>query len=695
MKKHFVYLLFLALAVATLASCSKFNKPEEKSDKVYDPFDNEEAVAGYYGYAQMSVPAATTTVYVEYKNDKGHTTVIPVSVEPKVTTPVGGKDVEPFGTVNLLLSSPEATRVNVYYLTAALGQQLSTKAEANQTEIYTLTDFPVDQIESGEFGKTRYVRVKWAFAYQNTEESGLQGTPTYPKDVVFYDKEHNHTLRYKFAYSGSANGAAYFLDEAYEIENYVVKGEKLSCPCGECENSPYVMPWGCMCGCGGEENGEIKLYPNPNFTPNGDLTGQYVSNSIVINPSVQSTVATGNGGSVTVDEYGTIIVDYAPYNVADVTLPEPARYVSSSQDQTFYHSSGVVMFEDSWPTCTKGGVYDTDFDDVVIDYDFEAKVMPDSMLATDDTREQVKVVLHLRAVGSGTPNRPSRVGVMLENFDQQYVESVEEHFTLDSYNNPHGTLPAFTETTIQRNSAVYTSDSKNPVVEMAHIFTLNQERAGSGDDAVYTYRNGDFSNTTVFNLTYGYKQQDKSQYDPELETMELPSPGFKNIIKQKFYNCIPGYMNVAGGLITYTVIFNMKSRAGLGSEEREMAKQNMIDAVINTTAQNFYIINGDFTPIGLKGYSPVLIHNESVSKFNSKLSEAISAGDILSSDNPYAGTNGMVWGIKCPTLTRHVWNKLHFSDAYPLYEGWITSMGATNAGWYFTDVDERYLVCEW
>ena len=117
MKKHFVYLLFLTSAVATLASCSKFNKPEEKSDKVYDPFDNDEAVAGYYGYAQMSVPAATTTVYVEYKNDKGHTTVIPVSVEPKVATPVGGKDVEPFGTVNLLLSSPEATRVNVYYLT--------------------------------------------------------------------------------------------------------------------------------------------------------------------------------------------------------------------------------------------------------------------------------------------------------------------------------------------------------------------------------------------------------------------------------------------------------------------------------------------------------------------------------------------------------------------------------------------------
>ena len=91
----------------------------------------------------------------------------------------------------------------------------------------------------------------------------------------------------------------------------------------------------------------------------------------------------------------------------------------------------------------------------------------------------------------------------------------------------------------------------------------------------------------------------------------------------------------------------------------------------------------------------MLIHKESVSPFNSKLSEAVSSGNLVSSNNPYAGTNGMVWGFKCPTLTRHVWNKLHFSDAYPLYEGWITSMGANNAGWYFTDVDERYLVCEW
>ena len=523
-------MFFLAsVSVAALLAVSCVNDVDPKND-------SEEAVNGFFGFAEMSVPAATKTVYVEYTTDKGEVSVVPVDVEPKVATPVAGKNVEPFGKVSLLLTAPQATKVNVYYVVEPV-----TKAETEQTQIYTLTDFPVEQV---------------------------------------------------------------------------------------------------------------------------------------------------------VDKYGTIIVDYAPYSSASVNLPEPSRYVSSDEGQTFYHSSGVVMFEDSWPTMTQGGVYDTDFDDVVIDYDFEAKVMPDSKLETDRTREQVKVVLHLRAVGSGNPNRPSRVGVRMEGFDQQYVASIEEHFTLDSYNNPHGELPAFTQTTIQRNSAVYTDDPMNPVVEMAHIFTLNEERAGVGADAEYTYSNGSFSNHTVFNLTYGFKPQDKSQYDPELETMTLPYP-FKNIVKQKYYNCIPGYINVAGGLVTYTVIFNMKPRAAMSAEESEKARRNMIEAVINTTAQNFYIINKDFTPIGLKGYSPVLIHKESVTPFNNKLQTAMSDGNIASADNPYAGTNGMVWGVKCPTLTKHVWNKLYFSQAYPGYEAWVTSMGATNADWYYNGVDDRFMVCEW
>ncbi len=62
---------------------------------------------------------------------------------------------------------------------------------------------------------------------------------------------------------------------------------------------------------------------------------------------------------------------------------------------------------------------------------------------------------------------------------------------------------------------------------------------------------------------------------------------------------------------------------------------------------------------------------------------------------PYSGTNGAVWGFKCPTLTRHIWNKLYFSQAYPHYEEWITSGGTQYPDWYVRDIDERFVVCWW
>jgi len=653
------------LATSCLLACQREELPQqEESEPVsvvkegFNPFDANAKPSGYYSYASISVPAGTSEVYVTYESLSGKKTE-KVSVTPEVVPPSDGKDVEPFGKVKLLLSAPQRTKVSVSYRTA--GDQ----------QVYALTDFPVDQVTFGAFGVTRYVQVQWSFAFQCDENTNWQSAPTYPKDVVFYDKEHDHTLRYCFAYSGSGNGYGYFLEEAYVIEDYVVKGEKYNY-CASCHSCPYCMPWGCSCGCGSEHAA---------FQPSGDLTS-------------------GVDEAVTVDSHGSIIVSYAPYNTVQVQLPEPASYQTADEGLAFYHSSGTVMFEDSWPTVHQGGVYDTDFDDVVVDYDFEARLIPDSMPAEQrryyikekGLKEQVKVVLHLRAVGSGNPYR---VGVKMEGFDQQYVEKVEQHFSLDSYNNPHGELPAVTVETLQKNSGVYLDDPLNPVVEMAHLHVMNQERAGKGAAAEYTYKNGSFVNKTVFNLTYGYKERDDSQYSQELTTMQLPVP-FNNILKQKYYNCIPGYINVSGGLFTYTVIFKMKDRSQMDAISSEKAKELMVQAVMNTLSQNFYIIaDGSFTPVGLKGYSPVLVHSQSKSSFNRKLQQGLESGSILDQNNPYAGSNGMVWGFKCPTLTKHVWNKLYFSSAYPLYEGWVTSMGAQNANWYRTDVDTRFLVCDW
>ena len=689
MKKLFVLTGVVLSAALVLASCGKEKISDVNSEKGVNPFDQELKADYYYGTAHLSVPAGTTTVYVEYTGKDGSTKTEAVTVEPEIAKPANGKDVEPFGSVDLVFKSPNATNVSVYYIIPEIPgiEPAATKAgEDEVTQIYSLSNFPVEKIAFGEFGKTRYVQMPWDFAWLNDETTGNVNKPTYPADVVFYDEEHDHTLRYKFAYAGSVVGCeAYFLEDAYTIEDHVVTGFKYHCTsCGD--GCPYCMPWGCSCGCG---------YVNSAFKGSGDTTSEASSSDLV--------PGAGQGtGLVYIDHNGTIIVDYAPKKAGQVQLNEPAAYVSTDDDQTFYHSSGVVMFEDSWPVLTKGKVYDTDFDDVVVDYDFEAKIMPDSRLESDGWREQLKVVLHLRAVGSNNQTGPGRVGVRLENFDQQYIESVEQYFTLDSWQNPHGNLPAFTETTLQRNSGHYELDQENPVVEMAHVFAMNQERAGKGENAEYTYVNNSFTNHTVFNLTYGFKDRDKTQYDPALESIPSPADPSKkywNIVKdQKFYNCIPGYINVSGGLFTYTVIYNMKPRANMAPEERELAKQNMIQAVTNTLAQNFYIITMDWRTVGLKGYDPVFIndsvHKNQVSKYNSTLAEGVEAG-YITEDNPYAGTNGMVWGLKCPTLTKHVWNRLYFSDAYPHYEEWMASEGTTNSDWYYKDVNPFYLTCWW
>ena len=398
-------------------------------------------------------------------------------------------------------------------------------------------------------------------------------------------------------------------------------------------------------------------------------------------------------------------------DVTVVTLSEPASYITSDEDQTFYHSSGVVMVEDSWPSYERGkNAYDYDFDDVVVDYDFEAKVMPERILGARD--EQVIAVLHLRVVGS---NVPESVGVMMEGFDMSYVDRIEEFRTLDSWQNPHGELPTYIQNTLgnPENTRLYTDDPKNPVLEIGSLQSLNNKKAGQGADAEYTYTmdNGKevFENHTVFNVCYKWSEPDKTQYDNELEaqladgTIVIKNQNtnltMAKIREKKYYNCIPGYVNVAGGLFTYTVIFHMKNRAEMSAEESAKAKQMMIDAVMNTTSQNFFCLatpkdrnDVKLKPVGLKGYAPVLIHSESVESYNNMLTEG--AANILS-NNPYAGTQGQVWAFKCPTRTKHVWNKMYFDMAYPNYDKWIKSEGTECADWYDNDIDGRFLTCWW
>lgn len=677
MRKFLLSGLSLLCAILAMTSCKKDNDSPQAPyvpEEVRDLFGGA-TPTGYYSYAEMSVPAGTEVVYIEYKGSDGSVKTVAQKVTPEVAVPTGGRDVEPFGTVKLLFEASASSQVSVYYKVF----DAATKADGDDA-VYTLENFPVDQVTSGEFGKTRYVKVQWNFAWQNSAATGWQNTPSYPKDVVMYDAEHNHTLRYTFVYANNGNAGfteGYVLTDAYNVEDHVAVSYKYNYCEGGCIGCPRCMPWGCDCGCGRVNNA---------FVPNGN--------------QVDSAVEDG----------ATTETPTVPEDIVPVKLQEPAPYVTTDEDYTMYHSSGVVMFDDSWPNlpATLGGTgnYDFDFNDVVVDYDIEAVTVDNSRLADEGWREQVKVVLHLRALGG---QDAWRVGMALENFNTDYVESIEDYKTLDSWQNSHGNLPAWAQTVAFQENCIhydavsgstFSGSTTRPSIEIGQLQAFNGKKTygcdGAGKDE-YTYINGSLSTVHVMNpglkLWDAWKTPKEEQYDDVMAAVTNPS--LAQIQNLGFYNTIPGFVNQAGGLYTYTVIYHMKARAEMTPEESQQCLANMVDAVVNTTAQNFFIVKQDWTPIGLKGYTPLDYKTKDNHNYTDEYNKKVQGKEYLTT-TPYVSTTGQVWAFKCPVLTRHAWEKQLFSKAYPLYEGWLASQGAENQDWYkLENANVSYLSCEW
>ncbi|MBR2134895.1 MAG: DUF4842 domain-containing protein, partial [Bacteroidales bacterium] len=366
-----------------------------------------------------------------------------------------------------------------------------------------------------------------------------------------------------------------------------------------------------------------------------------------------------------------------PSDVTSVQLQEPAPYITNDEDQTFYHSSGVVMFDDSWPSSPTSGVgnIDADYNDVVVDYDIEAKTVSDELLPSQGWREQIKVVLHLRAVGG---DNPARVGLVLENFNQEYVDYIDQYVTLDSWQNTHGELPNWVKTTVAPNCIHDETNPVRPWIEIGQIFRFKEAMAGNAAGEYTRIDDNGATHKTVFNPGLGYwAQRDASQYEDGIEIKA----------SKNYYNTTPGYVNVDGGLVTYTVIYHMKPRAEMSAEQRSAVLENMKEVVMNTNNQNFYIMLSDWKEIGLKGYAP---RDSYLSSYNQIVSANASK---LSSETTYFGADGKFWAFKCPTLTKHVWEKYAFSLAYPKYEAWMN--GDSDAEDWYLYPNGHYLTCWW
>lgn len=376
---------------------------------------------------------------------------------------------------------------------------------------------------------------------------------------------------------------------------------------------------------------------------------------------------------------------------ASYKLTEPKEYQSEDLGFTTYHSSGVVLFEDSWPTSNRkhDGKYDTDFNDLVLDYDLAAVVVPDELLESEGWREEVRVVLHIRAT-SGTDT--DKVGVVLENFDTEYVNEISDYRSFDSWQNPHAVLPKWTENTLQANSTHNESIKTRPCVEVGGIPSM-KEKKGAGNEEYIRINDNGSSFTTVLNPNVNkyWKEPKKEQYVSNLEDLynQYKYTTLATTQKTGYYNVVPGYVNVSGGLYTYTVIYHMNNRSNMDNEQKSKVLDNMIDAVYKTTNQNFYIVTKEGTPVGIMGYAP---YDAYLDKYNQVVNNNSSKVD---SEIPYKSNSGLIWAFKCPTLTRHMWNKLPFSAAYPHYIEWLDSNGTEHTDWYEEEVDGRLLSCWW
>ncbi len=323
-----------------------------------------------------------------------------------------------------------------------------------------------------------------------------------------------------------------------------------------------------------------------------------------------------------------------------LTLPEDAvqEYVTADGPFTFYHSSGVVMFDDGWPTSYTA---DGDFNDLVVDYDIEAKTVDASAAPSQLYRECLKVVMHLRAIGGGFPNH---AGLMLEGLNTEFIESYEAKLTLGNWNED---VPA---KGVKFNVDV---TGEHPVLSLTNLNWMIQ----SGP-----------TTATYINSKTG-----------ELQVINTPvkNPDYADDTTPRYYNVNKAYMNTGGDLYTLTVIFKGKDRSTMEATEGDAQVAHYIKAVTDIESQNFFLRTTDIRgayEIHMKGYEPTPGYTG--------YAMDVTKGIAMNSSTTYCAQAGYVWGFKTPVLTRHAWEKTSFYKAYPEYTGWVTSGGAANADWY-------------
>ena len=335
----------------------------------------------------------------------------------------------------------------------------------------------------------------------------------------------------------------------------------------------------------------------------------------------------------------------------EIRLPDNVQtYTTNFVEGTAFHSSGVVMFDSTWPYGKDGKdafQHGDDFNDVVVDYDMESVVLNPSLsdFAAKDYKEGLKVTMHVRAVGSKSPEQ---IGLKLEGLDRKFIESSD--CTIKLSGNDHQA-----EKDIPAGSfgVRIGYDGNSPVIYITNLQWLTSK------DNTLNVSGAKYYNT------------------------ERPS-------KEQWLEDGKDLINHGAPLFTVTVNFKGKLRSTMTDYKAADAQvAAYVNAVTNTASQNFFIVLGNGKEIHVAGYAPLDSYKRS---YNSEVNRR----GKLSKDVTYMSTDFGVWGVKVPVLTKHIYEGESFADTYKELKAWAESYGKQYTDWYLTQkADDTNLVKWW
>ncbi|MGL4852870.1 MAG: DUF4842 domain-containing protein [Phocaeicola sp.] len=310
----------------------------------------------------------------------------------------------------------------------------------------------------------------------------------------------------------------------------------------------------------------------------------------------------------------------------------------------FYHCSGVVMFEDTWPSKSNvdglgstDGLFFSDYNDLVVDFDLESVVNYQEEV-DQYWKEDLKVVLHIRARGG---EYAKRLGLKLHGVTKDIVEEdVDIVYSMSNHEEPVRPLPAEVKWDAEDGCAIiYINDLANLV------------------NPTFMAANG-------------------------LEISEQNG--------LKYYNTVYDWKNSGKGLFTVNVIFHPK--------DHETAMEYFPNLVMNSRNHNFFIVTqkaGKTYHTHLAGYEPTSDYLTYEADKNDK------ADGVLvpkSADAKYLAADGNVWGFKTPVLVKHAVERSNFSMAFPKFINWVSNGRSEYSQWYSDGVYEmhgQYLIMPW